>query len=105
MLFVAAIIYYKTLRKKVRKGFGGGSRGGPKPLKNCACMSETNCGDEETVITQHSRGSVSVQGFLPQSRVDNKEKRVSLRNVTIQLRFDALTCYMFANIIQAGQVM
>ena len=39
------------------------------------------------------------------TRVDNKEKRVKLSpksNATIQLRFDALTCCMFANIVQAN---
>ena len=38
------------------------------------------------------------------SRVDNKEKRVSKGEVvsTIQLRYDELMCYMFANIIQAS---
>ena len=38
--------------------------------------------------------------------IRRREYRLSLKayNVTIQLQYDELTCYIFANIIQAGAI-
>ena len=58
---------------------------------------------------------ISFYRYYMKSRVDNKEKRLCTGgggggscpkacNVTIQLRYDELTCYMFASIIQAGAI-
>ena len=41
-----------------------------------------------------------------EKRVSNRMVKLSPKayNVTIQLQYDELTCYMFANIIQAGAI-